>query len=163
MIKYTIGFDNGMKGGIVILNNLGDIELNIPMPVMGTKKKEYDMKQIKDILEQKNQMGNCIAILEKAQPQFRDGSKQAFKTGFGYGTLQGMLVALEISFQIVAPKIWQKKVFEGLNTEDTKLASALFCQRKWPKEDWKATQRCTKIHDGMTDAACIAYYGVNYL
>jgi len=162
-MKYIIGFDNGKKGGIVILDEASDIIFKTIMPMLGTKKKEYDMMQIKAILEQYNKLGKCIAILEKAQPQGNNGPKQAFKTGFGYGTLQGILVALEIPFQIVAPKIWQKKVFEGLNTVDTKLASALFCQRKWPKEDWKATDRCTTIHDGMTDAACIAYYGVTYL
>ena len=159
MSKCVIGIDNGMKGGIVCLDGFEKIILNIPMPVIGSKKKEYHIKHIKDILGQLSQTHKCICFLEKAQPQGNNGPKQAFKTGFGYGVLQGILSTLEIPFQIVAPKVWQKKVFEGLNTDDKKLASALFCQRKWPKESWKATERCTTIHDGMTDAACIAYYG----
>lgn len=160
MSKCIIGVDNGMKGGIVFLDSKANIVFKIPMPVIGTKKKEYNVTHINALLEQKNKEYDCICFLEKAQPQYRDGSKQAFKTGFGYGVLQGLLISLKIPFQIIAPKVWQKKVFAGLNTDDTKLASALFCQRKWPEEDWKATPRCTTIHDGMTDAACLAYYGV---
>ena len=159
-MTYIIGIDNGLKGGIVVLKNTGELVTKQPMPVIGTKKKEYDMKMISDILGQYADVATCF--LERAQPQGNNGAKQAFKTGFGYGVLQGVLVAHNIPFQIIAPKVWQKKVFQGLNTDDTKLASALFCERKWPKENWRASDRCSKPHDGMTDAACIGYYGVAY-
>lgn len=159
--KNYIGLDPGVNGGIVVMNSDHQIIDKIVMPVMGGTKKDYDVQTLVKFLTTYNK--NSFAILERAQPQFRDGRKQAFKTGFGFGVLEGVLTALKIPFQIVAPKSWQKKVFEGLNTDDTKVASILFCQRKWPDEDWRASQRCKKAHDGMTDAACMAYYGENYL
>lgn len=156
-IEYFIGIDNGVNGGIVVLDRHHTIIDKIVMPVFGGSKKEYDIQSIQSFLEK---YINSFAILEKAQPQFRDGKKQAFKTGYGYGVMQGILTALKIPFQIEAPKTWQSKVFKGLDTDDTKIASILFCKRKWPREDWTPTERSKKPHDGMTDAACMAYYGV---
>ena len=161
MVKNYIGLDPGVNGGIFVMNKDHVIIHKTIMPVMGGTKKEYDVQAVVRFLTKHST--NSFAILERAQPQFRDGRKQAFKTGFGFGVLEGVLTALKIPFQIVAPKIWQKKVFQGLNTDDTKAASILFCQRKWPNEDWRASERCRKSHDGMTDAACMAYYGENYL
>jgi len=157
-IKYFIGIDNGINGGIVVLDRRQSIIDKMVMPVLGKGKKEYDIQLILSFL---NKYINSFVILEKAQPQFRDGRKQAFKTGYGYGVMQGVLTALKIPFQIEAPKTWQQFVFKGLNSDDTKIASILFCKRKWPREDWTSTQRSKKAHDGMTDAACMAYYGVN--
>ncbi len=160
-MMYSIGIDPGKKGGIVILDNKQHVIHKHIMPVLGKTKKEYDVKAIFDILGPYAGVATCY--LERAQPQGNNGPKQAFTTGYGYGVLQGVLTALEIPFHIVAPRTWQKKVFEGLNSDDTKLASALFCKRKWPEENWVATERSVKIHDGLTDGACIAYYGAKHL
>jgi len=155
--KYYIGIDNGVNGGIVVLDNNQNIVAKHVMPVLGKSKKEYDIGPIYNILKKYSK--DSFAMLEKAQPQFRDGRKQAFKTGFGYGVMQALLIALHIPHQIVAPKTWQKLVFKGLNSDNTKVASILFCKRKWPCEDWTPTKRSRKCHDGMTDGACMAYYG----
>ena len=154
--KIIIGIDPGVGGGIAIINEEHQVITKIVMPVIGKSKKAYDINEIAKFLEQyKN---NSIAIIEKQQPQFRDGKKQSFKTGYGYGVLQATLTTLQIPFTIVAPKTWQKKVFEGIPNEDTKTSSIMFCKRKWPKENWLATERSKKCHDGLTDAACIAYH-----
>ena len=161
--KYYMGIDPGMNGGIVVLDSNHTIISKTIMPTLGGSKKEYDIQELYNFLIQFSSSNDDIktmTILEKSQPHFHDGRKQAFKTGYGYGVLQGLLTALKISFQIEAPKTWQKKIFEGLESDDTKSASILFCKRKWPTEIWTATNRCSKAHDGMTDAACMAYYGV---
>jgi hypothetical protein len=155
--KYYIGIDPGINGGFVVLDNNQSIIDKRIMPVLGKTKKEYDIHLICNFLEQYSL--DSFTVLEKSQPHFRDGSKQGFKTGYGYGVLQGVLVALNMSYQLKAPKTWQKIIFEGLKSDDTKSASILFCKRKWPLEKWTATDRCSNAHDGMTDAACIALYG----
>ena len=158
MKDYYIGIDNGVNGGIVVLDKDQNVISKHVMPVLGKSTKEYDINTIRHLLNRYN--ANSFAVLEKAQAQFRDGKKQAFKTGFGYGVMQALLIAENIPHQIIAPKIWQKKVFEGLPADDTKTASIMFCKRKWPNEDWTPTERSQKCHDGLTDAACMAYYGV---
>lgn len=151
-----IGIDGGLNGGITVIDKDKNIIFKTVMPVIGTTQKEYDMISIYNIL---NQYKDYMVVLEKSQPHFRDGKKQAFKTGYGYGMLQGIITALEMSYVIVSPKEWQTVIFKGLKTKDTKTASVMYCKRRWPKEDWTATVRSVKEHDGMTDSACIAVYG----
>jgi len=50
-------------------------------------------------------------------------------------------------------------MFEGMAKTDTKQMSYLVCSRLWSCYDWKATPRCKKPHDGLTDAAMLAEYG----
>lgn len=163
-IEYTkqffIGIDNGLYGGIVILNDFGYIEQRYVMPVIGSAKKEYDLQYIADIFKSIYDTSIYHVSLEKSQPFYKDGAKQAFKTGYGYGCMQGVLNALRISYEIVAPKEWQKKIFKGMNTNDSKTNSALFCQRKWPEYNWRVSEKSKQIHYGLCDAACIAYYGL---
>lgn len=70
-----------------------------------------------------------------------------------------LLTALCVPFEIVSPRKWQSDMFVGINRNDTKAASALVAQRLRPDVDWRASPRCRKPHDGLTDAFCIAEYG----
>ena len=157
-IKYYIGIDNGKNGGIVILDAERNVLEKRIMPVIGKIKKQYDINAISRLL--KLYKKNSFVILEKAQPMFRDGKKQSFMTGYCFGMMQGILFALNMNFQIVAPKSWQKKIFMGMKYENTKEASKIYCMRKWQNVQWKGTPRCKKIHDGLTDACCMAEYGI---
>jgi hypothetical protein len=44
---------------------------------------------------------------------------------------------------------------------DTKKASAIIAKRLFPGETFLATERCKKVHDGLTDATLLALYGYN--
>ena len=57
------------------------------------------------------------------------------------------------------PRTWQAVMLAGLDKTDTKRASAIAAIRYQPSVDWRATPRCKKPHDGLTDAFCIAEYG----
>ena len=155
-MRYSIGIDNGLNGGIVVLDDRSRVVDKTPMPVIGTKQKDYDKNTIIQFLYYYK---NSDVYLEKAQPYHRDGKKQSFKTGFGYGVIQGILTAMGLPFEVVGAKQWQRFVFNGVKKDDTKTASIMFCKNKWPEVDWTPTERSAKPHDGMTDAACIAYYG----
>ena len=87
------------------------------------------------------------------------GVRSTFSIGFGFGIWQGLLTALQMPFELVSPQRWQREMFAGVNRDDTKAASALVAQRLRPDVDWRATPRCRKPHDGLTDAFCIAEYG----
>ena len=73
--------------------------------------------------------------------------------------MQGILASLKLRYELVHPKTWQKLLFNGLAHDDTKDASGQMAQRLFPGVDWRATERCKKLHDGLTDAACLAVYG----
>jgi hypothetical protein len=82
-----------------------------------------------------------------------------FSFGYGTGILEGILIAMRIPYRRVRPQEWMKEVLKGLPKVEK--ASVLFCQRQWPGTDWRGTERSKKPHDGKTDSACMAYYGLN--
>ncbi len=158
--KVYIGVDLGKAGAIVAIKN-GKIILKIIMPVINSTKtrKEYNLPEIANIFRKlKNDNKNLIVSLEKNLIHPVSGRLSVASTSFCAGIMQGILTALKIPYIIVSPKIWGKVIFIGMDHKDTKLASITYCSRLYPEEDFRATNRCTKIHDGITDALCLAKY-----
>lgn len=159
----VIGIDNGLDGGVVAIPTRGAL-LREVAPTLGTGRRSYDLAAMVRILQRVQIAADgdeVIALLERAQamPKSMGGSVGAFSMGFCYGAWQMALTALQIPFEVVTPQVWQKRMFVGVNRDDSKAASALVAQRLWPDVDWRASPRCRKPHDGLTDAVCIAEYG----
>jgi hypothetical protein len=47
----------------------------------------------------------------------------------------------------------------GCKSGETKPRALEVASRTWPEEDWLATPRSSKPHEGLIDAALIAEYG----
>ena len=108
-----------------------------------------------------------------ARPGHGEGTVQAFGTGAGFGLMRGILAGLGYAEQRhvfrVRPQRWQAEMFKSKNLRrasdgkrDTKLASAQVAAELFPGVEWLASVRCHKVHSGLTDAACIAAYGLNH-
>lgn len=162
-MPYHIGIDNGLDGGVVVLDESGALIEKYVTPVVsqktkaGKEKRLYDVPAMIRILEPR--AAAARAYLERAQPMPLQGVVSTFSTGYGYGLWTGMLTALGIPFETVTPQAWQKAMFRGIAHFDTKAASSVVASRLSPKTDWRATERSRKHHDGLTDAFCIAEYG----
>lgn len=153
-----IGIDNGLDGGIVVIDKDEQIRGSTVMPTINQDKKEYDIKRIVSTLCLSKFIDSKImVILEKAQVHPISGKRACFMTGYGYGVIQGILNSLDFPYQVVAPNEWMKNVLN--NTKKDKKASIEYCLRKYPNNDWKRTERSTTIHSGLTDACCMAIYG----
>ena len=153
-----VGIDNGLNGGIVAIDNNQEVVDKMVMPTIKLKRREFDVRQI--IIFFRNLMARfdkIYVVLEKSHVRPVSGKVACFTTGFGYGMFQGILGTLKISYEIVGPKVWQRKLLKDLSG-DTKEASIMFCKHKWPEEDWTPTERSRKAHDGLTDAAAMAIY-----
>lgn len=156
-----LGIDNGLNGAIVILQGNKILEKLVMPVIKSTKSKtEYDIFAIKKIFIKYK---NAIVVLEKAHAMPKLGGVQAFNFGKNYGIMMGLLSALNMSYYVIHPKTWQKAMFRDINSKDTKQASALIAQRLFPEEDFTATERSVKIHDGLTDALLLAKYGQQHL
>jgi len=154
--QKIISIDNGLSGAIVILQ--GNIILEkIRMPIINTTKgkKEYDIPEIIKLIEKYD---NAEIIIEKAQAMPKLGTVQAFNFGKNYGILLGIFTALKRRYYIVHSKTWQTEMFRDMNYKDTKQASAIAAQRLFPNENFIATERSKKVHDGMTDATLMGVY-----
>lgn len=159
-MNIYIGIDNGINGGIAIIADDGNNIEVIKMPSSKVDGRgQYNKKEIIKIFDDKKLLHDDIHIgLEKAQPRFRDGSKQAFGTGFGYGLIQGILKSLGFNYEIIPPKEWQYNLFQSKKIKDTKAESIKFCKVNFPNVSLLATERSRVPHDGMSDALCIAEY-----
>ena len=151
------GIDNGKDGAIVVLDG-GSVLSRIIMPTIDIKggKREFDLPGIVQVFK----AGSVDhAFVERAQAMPAQGVSSTFSIGHGFGLICGVLAALQIPTSIVRPQTWQGVMFRDMGKSDTKALSMLIAGRHWPKVDWRATVRCKNLHDGLTDAACIAEYG----
>jgi crossover junction endodeoxyribonuclease RuvC len=155
-LTTILGIDNGLDGGFVALEH-DTLQAHI-MPTLGTGKRSYDLGQIARLLRPYSN-GASFAFLERAQAMPGQGVASMFSIGLGFGMWQGLLTGLQIPFEIVSPQKWQREMFVGISGDGTKVRSALVAQRLRPEFDWRASPRCRKPHDGLTDAFCLAEYG----
>jgi hypothetical protein len=167
---FYVGIDPGKQGAIVCINRKDEIvfKSKTPLIVSGTVKgeklgrDEYDIVEMKNLLiSLKRDSAGILAVLEKAQPMpaKMGGGIANFGRGLSFGLWQGLLVALDIPYIVAPPKTWQGVMFAGVNKDDTKQASVVVAQRRWPNVDWKRTAACKNADDGLTDAALLALFG----
>lgn len=186
MRMFTVaGIDPGISGGITILANWKnimvpnkggggyfDVEMlaiprvviSVPMPTLTDGKKNRIDPVALRVLFQETEVDH-IAI-EKVGAMPGQGVTSMFSFGHGCGLIEGVVSTLHkdvdetieyIPYEFVTPQAWMKVCFVGMAKGEHK-ASPLYCQRRFPNQDWRATTRSKKAHDGMTDSACIADY-----
>jgi hypothetical protein len=160
MANY-IGIDNGLDGGITVLNEEGSIIHKCVMPVIKLGKgRQVDILEMDRII---NAFSPCSCILEPAQ-KHSPGILALCSTWFSYGIITSVLTLGKTRFTLVNPQAWQKmfwvrpKMAKGQKF-DTKAAALNAANKLWPSEDWTKSERASKPHDGMVDAALIAEYG----
>jgi hypothetical protein len=168
-----IGIDCGLSGAITVLDKSRIVEKTL-IPTIGISetKKDYDIPAIIRFLEKyppKKIIGNDVffndvkVVIEKTQALPGKGVVQMFHLGRGYGLMIGIISTMGYSYSLVHPKTWQGRLFKDTPHDDTKLASVAVAKRLFPDVDFRATQRCKKDHNGLTDSALIAYFGENYI
>jgi hypothetical protein len=152
-----VGIDNGLNGAVVAIDEKEEIVFKSVMPIVG-KPKEYDVQNLTYLFEYQIFAKDKYVYVgvEKAHVRPVSGARASFMTGKGYGVIQGVLGALGYGYEIITPQKWQKAII-GSGSKDIK-PSIKYCQRKYPKEDFTATERSKKPHDGITDALVIAIY-----
>ena len=157
-----IGIDNGIRGALSVFDSDNNTVESIVMPTIGVsvgkgKKNEYNIPAI--VTWFKSQQNVQIVILEKAQAYPGQGAVSMFSIGRGYGIIEGILAGFGLPYLVIHPKTWQKKMFEGMPHQDTKQASILTAQRLFPNTNFLPSNKAKNIHNGMTDASLMAYYG----
>lgn len=158
--KFIIGIDPGFSGGISVLDLKGNIVRVLPMPILKLKSKskvknEYDVRQIASVFEE---FPAKMVGLEIQQPMPMQGTVSMFKIGRGFGLLEGILVGLKSPYTLIKPRQWQTRMFEGLPKDDSKTLSILVAERIWPEQDFRKSERCKNVSDGLTDATLMAEY-----
>lgn len=137
-----IGIDPGISGALAILD--GDKVAVIP----------FDERAYIENLRICAIEGSCVCCLEKVGSMPKQGVASTFKFGTNFGMIQGILMAMDIPFELVTPQKW-KKEFSVTADKNTSIAVA---KRLFPQANLKRTERCVKEHDGMAEALLMAEY-----
>ena len=166
--QLYIGIDPGKKGGIVAISNQGMVGKWI-IPLIGDN---VDAEAIWVILNGLKERYNPTLILEDVHSLFGMSASTNFSMGHTLGILDGIIAVAKVKLSRVAPKTWQKEIWENNDMEykpiksdqkkpsiDTKLTSMKAAHRLYPNEDFRATTRSKNDWDGLTDACCLAEYG----
>lgn len=161
-MKLSAAIDVGKDGAIVILDNK-DIILKSVIPIIGN---QIDIPEIRNILSAYK--GNNIhVVVEDVHAIFGASAKATFNFGWSLGIVEGVLSGIGIAYTKVAPKVWQKEMWQGIppiykagkKAVDTKATSLLAAKRLFPNVDFRKSDRASLPHDGIVDALLMAEYG----
>jgi hypothetical protein len=99
--------------------------------------------------------------VEKAQVMGKESARAMFNYGRDYGYMLGTLNGCGFDINFVPPAVWTGLLHKkSPTTFDNPKATSLYVARQlWPDVDLRASDRCRVAHDGIVDAALIAYYG----
>lgn len=143
-----IGVDPGKNGGFAMITDMG-YEV-YPWEDRLFIEKMWNMRRL--FL---SESGKCVACVERVGAMPGQGVSSMFSFGKSAGFIEGVLAALDISYQLVMPKRWKAEF--TLNGKD-KAASIEVCKRLFPGVELRATQRCRKDSDGMAEALLMAEF-----
>lgn len=145
--EYFIGIDPGIKGGIAVLDEEGDIVNYCPMPE--TRTQLFNMLEWLDGYD-------VTAVIEKVGVMPKQGISSSAKFMKGYGEILGICTALRFRIIEPTPQAWKKVMLAG--TDKSKAASIRQCENLFPKVKL-ILPKCRVAHDGMAEAILMAEYG----
>lgn len=164
-----IGIDPG-KYGSICLNYKGDIRIH-NIPLIG---KEYDTRGLAKLFEEIYELSQMVlfthCVVEDVHAVFGAAAGATFEFGYGVGLIEGMLAIKHIPFTKVAPKKWQKEMFEGVPEikkpsttgktmkTDTKKMAEIAAKRLFPGIDFTNGGKSVKVNDGKVDATLMCEY-----
>lgn len=171
-MKVRVGIDPGKNGFIAIWKEGGGYSF-LPIPLIG---KEVDYKKLADgfvkaVFDKEHLDVYCV--IENVHAKFGSSASSTFNFGYIAGAMEMMLIILGIPYTRVAPKKWQKQMWEGVVVQqkpsstgktmvtDTKSTSLMAATRIFPGIDLRAntdSKRSVKPHDGKVDALLICEY-----
>lgn len=158
-----IGIDVGVKGGIVELDDAGNLLGLYPIPFHYKDGIKWD-----ELVALLSRFEGLVAI-EDVHSLPGTSAKSNFNFGEVRGFKRACCMSAGCPVEMVPPKHWQRAVWEEpdvtVHTEgkqkgkrDPKATSLKAAKRLWPMESFHKSDRATTPHDGLIDAALIAEY-----
>ncbi len=166
-----IGIDPGKEGVIVSIDSdSNEIIIKVIPKLSGTHL--IDEHELNSIFYNIKPFQHHV-VLEDVHAMFGSSAKSTFSFGDTCGLIRGMIIAHNLRFTKVNPKIWQKEMFQGIpeirkpsktpgkvGRLDTKPMSIMAAKRLFPEISLKRTIRSKKDSDGISDALLMAEYSL---
>jgi crossover junction endodeoxyribonuclease RuvC len=145
-----IGIDPGLDGAIAVICDAGITLLDTPTVSTG-KRREMDLYAIVRLLKGLTCSQDALVSIEAVHSMPRQGVASTFAFGKGFGMWLGVLAALNIPHQAVAPQTWKKIMLRDAGKE--KDASRVKAMQLFPQV---ADQLSRKKDHGRADALLLA-------
>ena len=150
-MRTIIGIDPGLDGGLAAITAEG-LDLAV-MPVAAAgKRREIDEQAVVSWLLCRRP---AHVFIERVQAMPRQGVVSMFSFGAGWGLVRGICAGLALPYELVRPQEWQRAMLAG----QPKGSEYLVASRLWPNAEWRASERATRPHSGLVDAALLAEHG----
>lgn len=156
--ETVIGVDPGKEGYFTVMKRTGIT--HYPMPKVG---KEIDPHGLADLIV--NLSSDCdvqhtIVVIEDVHAIHGSAATATFNFGFVCGMIRMGFILCGMPIVMVAPKKWQKEMFEGVKSNiDKKVMSVLAAKRLFPQQNLLRTPNCKTPDNNLTDSLLIAEYG----
>ena len=139
-----IGIDPGAKGSMCVISN-GKVLF-----------KDFDLKEYSSTLKTflDTDDTELMVAIEKVHAMPGQGVSSSFSFGQRLGELEGMLTALQIPYELVAPKDWQKAC--GIPAKSDKKGIASVIQKLYPTAELYGNKG--GLRDGRSDALGLAHF-----
>ena len=139
-----IGIDPGAKGSMCVISN-GKVVI-----------KDFDLKEYSNTLKAflDTDDTELMVAIEKVHAMPGQGVSSSFSFGQRLGELEGMLTALQIPYELVAPRDWQKAC--GIPAKSDKKGIASVIQKLYPTAELYGNKG--GLRDGRSDALGLAHF-----
>ena len=156
-----VGIDNGLTGGICILDG-SKLSLHV-MPVLSDgKKKRVDVLAFDRILQSYlHNVSDHFIVYER--PIGSQGVNPAVSMADSFARIESVMILRGYRREPVTPQRWQKmfwskpKMPTGVKF-NTKVAALNKAKQLWPDQDWRKNNKCRIAHDGLVDSFLITEY-----
>jgi crossover junction endodeoxyribonuclease RuvC len=145
-----LGIDAGLDGGLAVIDgNAIELLETIPTePKNGFIKRQVDTHKLAKILRP---FRDSKCYLEQVSARPMQGVSSVFSFGDTYGSIRGVLGALEITTYYVTPQVWKKSLKISSKEDSLKACQDIFELEKMKKKD-----------HNLAEALLIAYWGKNH-
>lgn len=154
-----IGVDNGVSGGLAAISHHGSMISTLIMPIQKARKgNEIDPVSVWKWIDYITADDRSKVFVVIEEPGGSKSAKAATSMAGSFHALRTLCALKSIRWDRITPQIWQKAMLPGAKAGDTKPRALEAARRFWPDETWLATDRSSKPHEGIIDAALIAEY-----
>jgi crossover junction endodeoxyribonuclease RuvC len=148
----TIGLDPGKQGACAVLDAEGSLHALFDLPYIADGKTAWvDGSALQGALMEALQGRQAIAIVERVSAMPKQGVSSSFAFGVGFGSLLGVLRAMQIPIELVTPATWKRAM--GLSSD--KRASLDKARLLYPAAELSLVK-----HEGRAESILLAHFAV---
>lgn len=164
-MKYYIGIDCGLDGGITMIDWKGNLVQASVMPTMPMGKgRKIDLCALAGMIKSIARHPEQYTFIVENPGAHAPSAAGLRSMTYSFAAVETLLAAFALKYHLVLSQKWQKtfwskpKMPKGQKF-NTKAAALNVANQIFPGEQWLKSERCSKPHDGMIDGALLAEYG----